>query len=86
MRPSYPAALVGQACERAALKQQASVLEIGCGTGKLTRDLAGRGLTVEAVEPDADLVEVARRVLPDSSVRFHVETFEPSLSVPGALG
>ena len=49
-------------------------MEIGCGTGKLTRELAARGLVVEAVEPDAELVTVARRIVP--SARFHVGMFE----------
>jgi SAM-dependent methyltransferase len=74
VRPDYPAALVDRAC--AGLAAGATVVEIGCGTGKLTRDLVARGLRVEAVEPDADLVAVARRVVPDDSVRFHQATFE----------
>jgi SAM-dependent methyltransferase len=36
------------------------VLEIGCGTGQLTRSLVGRGLRVTAVEPGGRLIARAR--------------------------
>ena len=38
----------------------AAVLEIGCGTGQLTRSLLARGLRVTAVEPGRQLVARAR--------------------------
>src|SRR5262249_14419922 len=50
--------------------------EIGCGTGKLTRALAERGLVVEAVDPDAELIGVARAIVPGASARFHEASFE----------
>lgn len=76
VRSGYPAALVERALEVGGLEPGDAVLEIGPGTGKLTRELVGHGLVVDAVEPDADLVEVARTIVPEASVRFHVETFE----------
>jgi 16S rRNA A1518/A1519 N6-dimethyltransferase RsmA/KsgA/DIM1 with predicted DNA glycosylase/AP lyase activity len=36
------------------------VLEIGCGTGQLTRSLLARGLRVMAVEPGEQLIARAR--------------------------
>ncbi len=42
-RPVYPDALVDRACELAGLAPGACVLEIGCGTGQLTRSLLARG-------------------------------------------
>jgi cyclopropane fatty-acyl-phospholipid synthase-like methyltransferase len=59
-RPTYPDALVGRACEVAGLGPGASVLEIGCGTGQLTRSLLARGVRVVAVEPGEQLVARAR--------------------------
>jgi SAM-dependent methyltransferase len=57
-RPSYPDALVDRACE--GVGPGAEVLEIGCGTGQLTRSLLARGLRVTAVEPGQQLIARAR--------------------------
>jgi SAM-dependent methyltransferase len=59
-RPTYPEALVDGACESAGLGEGASVLEIGCGTGQLTRSLLARGLRVTAIEPGEKLIARAR--------------------------
>src|SRR5207245_8940112 len=58
-RPMYPDALVDRACEVAGLGSGDPVLEIGCGTGQLTRSLAARGLRVTAVEPGGNLIRLA---------------------------
>jgi SAM-dependent methyltransferase len=57
-RPTYPDALVERACE--GIGAGAAVLEIGCGTGQLTRSLLARGLRVTAVEPGRQLIARAR--------------------------
>jgi SAM-dependent methyltransferase len=57
-RPSYPDVLVDRACE--SIGPGAAVLEIGCGTGQLTRSLLARGLRVTAVEPGQQLIARAR--------------------------
>jgi SAM-dependent methyltransferase len=57
-RPTYPDALVDRACE--GLGPGAAVLEVGCGTGQLTRSLLARGLRVTAVEPGRQLIVRAR--------------------------
>jgi SAM-dependent methyltransferase len=59
-RPAYPEALVDRACEIGELARGAPVLEIGCGTGQLTRSLLGRGLHVTAIEPGTRLTARAR--------------------------
>ena len=58
-RPMYPDALVDRACEVAGLGSGDPVLEIGCGTGQLTRGLVARGLRVTAVEPGGNLIRLA---------------------------
>ena len=75
VRPGYPDSLVDEACERAGLGPGSRVVEVGCGTGKLTVALVERGLQVEAVDPGAAMVEVARGRLADAPVRFHVAPF-----------
>ncbi len=57
-RPAYPDSLVDRACDGVAAG--AAVLEIGCGTGQLTRSLLARGLRVTAVEPGRRLIARAR--------------------------
>ena len=59
-RPSYPDELIDRAGQAAGLRPGASVLEIGCGTGQLTRSLLARGLRVTAVEPGQELIARAR--------------------------
>lgn len=65
-RPTYPDSLLDHACEFAALDAGDRVLEIGCGTGQMTRALVARGLRVTAIEPGDRLIELARRNLGDS--------------------
>jgi SAM-dependent methyltransferase len=62
-RPTYPNALVDQACEVAGIGNGERVLEIGCGTGQLTRSLLARGLRVTALEPGERLIGVAEENL-----------------------
>jgi len=83
VRPSYPAALVEAACDRARLVPGNRVLEIGCGTGKLTEMLVARGLHVDAVDPGQRLVDEARRRVGDTDVCFHLGRFE-ELELPPA--
>jgi ubiquinone/menaquinone biosynthesis C-methylase UbiE len=74
-RPSYPPELVEQACSIGGLVPGSQVLEVGCGTGKLTEGLVARGLSVDAVDPGANMIALARRRAGDA-VRFHVGRFE----------
>jgi SAM-dependent methyltransferase len=80
-RPGYPDALIDQACTRAGIGPGAPVLEIGCGTGQLTRSLLARGLRVTAVEPGHQLIARARDALRDlGDVQFvHARLEDASL-------
>jgi SAM-dependent methyltransferase len=70
-RPAYPEVLVGWACGAAGLGPGEPVLEVGCGTGQLTRSLLARGLRVTAIEPGENLIARARIGLEGSGdVRF----------------
>ena len=62
-RPAYPGELIDQACQVAGIGRGDPVLEIGCGTGQLTRGLLARGLHVTAVEPGPSLIALARQNL-----------------------
>ena len=62
---------------RGGLEAGARVLEVGCGTGKLTELLAARGLEVDAVDPGEAMIAAARRRVGDApNVRFHHGRFE----------
>jgi SAM-dependent methyltransferase len=65
-RPAYPDALVDRACEVAHIGDGDRVLEIGCGTGQLTRSLLARGLHVTALEPGDRLIRVAEENLKEA--------------------
>lgn len=77
VRSGYPGELIDAALEIGRLGEGSHVVEVGCGTGKLTEALVARGLRVEAVDPGANMVDVARRRVGQSdAVRFHIATFE----------
>jgi len=79
-RPGYPDELVDQACRVAGIGSGAHVLEIGCGSGQLTRALAARGLHVTALEPGNSLIALARQNLEGAGeVEFVNARFEDAL-------
>jgi SAM-dependent methyltransferase len=83
-RPSYPDVLIDRACEVAGIGPGVPVLEIGCGTGQLTRSLLERGLRVTAVEPGEQLIARARdRLRGAGEVRFVNASLEDA-SLPRA--
>jgi len=80
-RPVYPDVLVDHACQVACIGAGDRVLEIGCGTGQLTRGLLARGLRVTALEPGAELTAIARVNLKDAGdvrlVSARLEDMQP---------
>jgi SAM-dependent methyltransferase len=83
-RPTYPDALIDQACEVGGLGPGTTALEIGCGTGQLTRNLLARGLRVTAIEPGERLIARARDQLANAgAVEFVNRRFEDA-SLPHA--
>jgi SAM-dependent methyltransferase len=77
VRRGYPDVLVDAALARGGLAAGSRVVEVGCGTGKLTEALAARGLYVDAVDVGARMIEMARRRVGSTGlVRFHVGRFE----------
>ncbi len=78
-RPSYPDVLVDEACEAAGIGPGSGVLEIGCGTGQLTRSLLARELRVTALEPGGQLLARARDQLDSADVCFVNARLEDAL-------
>jgi len=76
-RPSYPDELVDRACQVAGIGSGDHVLEVGCGSGQLTRSLVARGLHVTALEPGKSLIALARQNLDSAGeVEFVNAQFE----------
>jgi ubiquinone/menaquinone biosynthesis C-methylase UbiE len=79
-RPAYPDELIDQACQVAGIGSGDRVLEVGCGSGQLTRGLAARGLHVTALEPGKNLMALARQNLEGAGeVDFVNAQFEEAL-------
>ena len=78
-RPAYPDELVDQACQVAGIGSGDHVLEVGCGSGQLTRSLVARGLHVTALEPGRNLIALARQNLEGAEVEFVNAQFEEAM-------
>jgi SAM-dependent methyltransferase len=76
-RPDYPEEALRWASDQLGLATGARVLDVGAGTGKLTRGLVALGFDVVAVEPGAPMLEQLRRAVPEA------EAFEaPAEAIP----
>jgi ubiquinone/menaquinone biosynthesis C-methylase UbiE len=75
-RPGYPAQVVDFVIATARLGVGAAVLEIGCGTGQLTRTLAGSRYRLTAIDIGPSMVAAARQRLTGADVSFEVTSFE----------
>jgi SAM-dependent methyltransferase len=65
-RPEYPAEALRWAAGQLGLEPVARVLDVGAGTGKLTRRLVSLGFEVVAVEPGAPMLDELRAVVPEA--------------------
>jgi SAM-dependent methyltransferase len=77
VRPGYPDELFADLVAITGLDRRSSVLEVGCGTGQATRSLGALGFPMTALEPGADMAELARRRLTGfGNVTIETSTFE----------
>jgi SAM-dependent methyltransferase/GNAT superfamily N-acetyltransferase len=74
-RPGYPPDAVADLVRLCGLGGARRILEIGCGTGQLTRDLAASGADIVCVEPGRQLADIARKNL---AARGNVEVVTAS--------
>jgi SAM-dependent methyltransferase len=68
-RPEYPDPVVDRLVAELGVGAGATVVDIGAGTGKLTRPLLARGLRVIAVEPVAGMRATLAATTPGADVR-----------------
>ncbi len=84
-RPGYPPDAITDLTARCHLGPTSSVLEVGCGTGQATADLARSGASIHCLEPGAALARIARRNLSAApNVRITTTTLEDAADEPGA--
>ena len=75
-RPGYPAAVYDDLWALADLGPDAAVLEVGCGAGQATGDLAARSGRVLAIDPGPNLIAEARARVASDKVAYEVGRFE----------
>ncbi|MEP7190379.1 MAG: class I SAM-dependent methyltransferase [Roseiflexaceae bacterium] len=77
VRPGYPDVIVDAVIERSGLPAKGRILEIGCGTGQITRPFARRGYAILALELGPSLAALAAEHLrPYPQVRVVPVAFE----------
>jgi SAM-dependent methyltransferase len=79
-RPEYPEEALQWAAEQLGLEPGMRVLDVGAGTGKLTRGLVALGFEVVAVEPGAPMLEQLRAAVPQAEGH---EGSAESIPLPG---
>lgn len=80
-RPDYPEEALRWAIDRIGLPAGARVLDVGAGTGKLTRGLVALGLEVVAVEPGGPMLAELRKAVPEAEAH---EASAESIPLPEA--
>jgi SAM-dependent methyltransferase len=76
-RPKYPSDVIDFAIETACLKAGSRLLEIGCGPGTATTAFASRKFPMLCIDPNQDLIQLARRACTDfPNAVFQTTSFE----------
>ncbi|HII82003.1 MAG TPA: class I SAM-dependent methyltransferase, partial [Ferroplasma sp.] len=77
VRPQYPRSLIDDLEEASDLQRRSRILEIGSGTGQLTKGLAARGFNIDCVEIGPNLAGVATTRLSEfPNIRIKIGNFE----------
>lgn len=84
-RPGYPPEAIADLRSRCELTPASRLLEIGCGTGQATRDIAPTGCAIRCLEPGPKLAAIAQRNLASfPNIEVVGATFEAADEEPGS--
>ena len=78
-RPSYPENVFENLTSRCGLQQGVRAVEVGPGTGQVTRQLIREGAHIVAVEPDPAMASYLQNVVPAQQLDVINTTFEESV-------
>ena len=86
-RPDYPAEAIEWAAAQLGLAAGSRVVDVGAGTGKLTRGLVAAGFEAVAVEPAGPMLDQLRLAVPEAEAHeAHAEEIPlPDASVDSAF-
>lgn len=75
-RPSYPKEIIDSLISVTGITVDADLLEIGCGSGKATEQLIGKGFNLLGIDPGEDLVHIGNERFKNENVNFVKGRFE----------
>jgi ubiquinone/menaquinone biosynthesis C-methylase UbiE len=84
-RPVYTDDAVDCLVRTAGLDSASAVLEVGCGTGQLTGQLAARGFKLTAIDIGPSMIAAARRRVRSDSVTLLATSFEDLAAEDGSF-
>ncbi len=67
-RPGYPPEAVAWLVEKSGIGPHSEVIDVGAGTGKLTRLLSATGAHLTAIDPLAEMLAVLSRAVPGTPI------------------
>lgn len=75
-RPGYPQEIIDSLISVTEITECSDLLEIGCGSGKATEQLIGKGFSILGIDPGEDLVRIGNERFKNKSVHFVKGRFE----------
>ena len=75
-RPGYPKEIIDSLISVTGITKGSDLLEIGCGSGKATKQLIGNGFNILGIDPGEDLVRIGNERFKNENVNFVKGRFE----------
>jgi len=67
-RPTYPEEAISYIIETCKIDSKAVVVDVGAGTGKFSRSLVDKKITLIAIEPVKEMIQKFKQVLPSTPI------------------